>query len=38
MSLAPEYLKKLVLVFVEELPGFEFFVQLLDFCKMGLIR
>ena len=27
MSLAPEYLKKLVLVFVEELPGFEFFVQ-----------
>ena len=27
MSLAPEYLKKPVLVFVEELPGFEFFVQ-----------
>ena len=27
MSSALEYVKKLVLVFVEELPGFEFFVQ-----------
>ena len=26
-SSALEYVKKLVLVFVEELPGFEFFVQ-----------